>query len=54
MKMSSLNMSTAIDLISDDSNQMQPVDMELTCNGSPVSASSQQVTGSPFLVFIRH
>ncbi|XP_070842613.1 kinesin-like protein KIF20A [Chaetodon trifascialis] len=35
-------MSTVIDLTNEESNDMQSVDMELTCNVSPVRASAQQ------------
>lgn len=52
MEMACLNMSTVIDLTSEDSDHMQPVDMELTYNVPPVSTSSQQVMVSPSLVFI--
>ncbi|XP_041817790.1 kinesin-like protein KIF20A [Chelmon rostratus] len=35
-------MNTAIDLSNEENDDVQPVDMDLTCNVSPVSASSQQ------------
>lgn len=40
-------MNTAIDLSNEENDDVQPVDMDLTCNVSPVSASSQQVMGFP-------
>lgn len=44
-----LKMSTAIDLTIDESDNMEPVDMDLTWNGPAVRASSQQVICVPLL-----
>lgn len=46
-----LKMSTTIDLTTEESNYMEPVDMDLTWNGPAVTTSSQQVICVPTILF---